>query len=441
MANLVNALQIVFLILSFNYTVNLTYLCKNSGPMSNKKKLPVMPVFFIIMKMMILINLSAYGLGSINIQLHLADTLPETPNDTIRQIPPDTVPAPPVIPIDTVDTVISPIELPATDTIPEQDTLPEPEVQIPETEADTITEFPETPTPAPETEPTITERPQPVAPPSRITVFDITKAYTVPWDSVLVKPEGLDISHVFPASEKYGPHDLKPSTGLAAHNRTEQSRPADIFALILLLCILLIGLSKFLFPLRFKEIIMAGWMTRFYTQLEREGGTLNTWVSFFLFLNYIIVLSMIIYKSLDFAQGTKVFTNIPVVILLVYIFSAIILFFGVKYLVIRTLAWVFKTVGPTESYSLNILLINYSTGLILLPVLIIYIYNPIPVILYTMWVLFFVINVFKLLRGTIIGLKATGFSAYYLILYLCAIEIAPLIFIIKFSQNYINTWV
>ncbi|MFW6227499.1 MAG: DUF4271 domain-containing protein, partial [Bacteroidota bacterium] len=98
-------------------------------------------------------------------------------------------------------------------------------------------------------------------------------------------------------------------------------------------------------------------------------------------------------------------------------------------------AWIFKTSSPTESYFRNQQIVNQLAGIIILPLLIISYYNPIDWILYVSWIILGILALYKFIRVSIIGLRITGFSAYHLILYLCTIEIAPVLFLIKFSSN------
>jgi hypothetical protein len=58
-------------------------------------------------------------------------------------------------------------------------------------------------------------------------------------------------------------------------------------------------------------------------------------------------------------------------------------------------------------------------------------YNPGTTGLYLAWALLVIINIAKMIRGAVIGYTQAGFSVYYLILYLCAIELAPLLIFAK----------
>ena len=162
---------------------------------------------------------------------------------------------------------------------------------------------------------------------------------------------------------------------------------------------------------------------------------MNNWASFFLFLNFLLVFSLLIYLSLENWGYYKILEDFPLMLSLSYILLAITAFYMIKYILVFFVAWIFKTQAATESYFLNILLINQTTGIILLPILVISVYNPTLNLILSVWILLILFSLFKIIRGAYLGYKTLDFSVYYLILYLCAIEFAPLILIIKLTRN------
>jgi hypothetical protein len=99
--------------------------------------------------------------------------------------------------------------------------------------------------------------------------------------------------------------------------------------------------------------------------------------------------------------------------------------------------WVFNTKRPTESVLRIHLVIDQFTGVVILPVLVVNFYNPAYWILFMAWTIIIFLTLYKLIRLSSIGLRMGGYSGYHLFLYLCTIEIAPLLFIIKYSGNFL----
>ncbi len=402
------------------------YLCRKSEAMIKNLRLYILPAFFIITQMMYLNTLSAGVFLTVH-EIAVPDSTYLTEfSDTVPELPPDTI-----LPVqiqDTIaetDTIISEIDFPETDTL--TITI---ESELP-LDIDTIqAETQPIPSPTVTSPPVQQERTR-----TYRTVFDRNKAYWVEWDASLTFPDSLVLTRVFSAREKYGAHFLEPTSIQPEPQSISKSLSRDLITLLIILSISLIGITRFLFPLRFKENLIAGFSGRHFNHLEREGGLMNNWASFFMLLNFLLVFSLLIFLSLENWGYNHILNDTPLLLSLGYIIIGIILFYVAKYIVVFFISWVFKTQTASESYFLNISLINQSAGLILLPVLVISIYNPDLNLIFPAWIIYILLNLFKIIRGAYLGYKSLDFSAYYLILYLCAIEFAPLILIVKLTRN------
>jgi hypothetical protein len=279
-----------------------------------------------------------------------------------------------------------------------------------------------------------------VAPPvtiRQIRSFDQQMVFSVVWDSLMIKNDTIIISRVYPAQAKFGAHELQVHEMRVESYDTERTSP-EIFTLLIIINLIMIGLANYFFPQRLREMIMAAWEPRIYFQLEREGGIMAHWVSFFLYFNFLLVLTMLVYQLFDFFGLEETLQQIPSSLLMGYIFIAMVSFYFAKYLLLVFIAWVFKRQESSQTYFRNILIMNNFSGLVILPAMIIYTFNPSAWIIYGSLGLLLFLNVYKIGRGAIVGHQRTGFSAYYLILYLCAIEIAPVLLIIKITMNYLT---
>ncbi|GEM_PF-1887551 len=238
-----------------------------------------------------------------------------------------------------------------------------------------------------------------------------------------------------PAVNYFGEHKLKPQkpiTEKAETTSTEWAFPFLIFAL------LLFAVAKYYFFRRLRQMISATYATRLFNQMERDGNIFNELVSILLFANFGLVFSMFVFQTLDYFSVFQTFVNLsPVKIIFLFI-SLIIFFFLIKYYVLRFLGWLFKAIVATVSYFKNIIIFNILIGLILLPIVFINAFNPSYLLIYAGWGIFFIANLVKIARGVLISYNTSEFSMYYIILYLCAIELAPLLVIAKFSADYIK---
>ncbi|MFN2395277.1 MAG: DUF4271 domain-containing protein [Bacteroidales bacterium] len=353
--------------------------------------------------------------------------------DTIRENLPgqqDTLPAPTPAISDTLeepaDTIILPAEpdsIPAAD---QREILDEDTIQV----IDPVSE-PQADSSAP-TVPVKTVQPEKPR-------FDRTKAYGVRWDTILARPENFIANRIYPAQEFYGSHELSPAF-MQKDLRDKTREPyKDIFTITFLITLLILGLANFLFPHRFRETLLAAFSGRHFNQLEREGGLMDNWVSFFLFLNFIVVFAVFIFLSIQKWGSPDFIDKSPVLLQIGYGAIAIGTFIFIKYIVVSFLAWVFRTENATRVYFLNILTINQWIGIALLPVLIMDVFNQSIHFIGFAWIIFILLNAFKIIRGAYIGHKNLNFSVYYLILYLCAIEIAPLIIVLKIATGLLTS--
>jgi hypothetical protein len=248
--------------------------------------------------------------------------------------------------------------------------------------------------------------------------------------------ELTDTIPVKPAPLWMGEHNLSADSDFVAVQRITDN--TGIFITVwILFSLLLIGLIKFIFPLRFREVVMAAWEARFFNQIEREGGIFTNWVSFFLFFNFLLGLALLFYQTIGYFDLTPMMPATHPMVLMFYALVIFAAWYFLKFIIMVFGGWIFRVGRPTESVLRITLIINQFAGLALLPFLIVNYYNPAPGFLIAAWAILGVAALYKIIRLSSIGLRMTGFSTLHLILYLCTIEIAPLLFIIKYSERFV----
>ncbi len=115
-------------------------------------------------------------------------------------------------------------------------------------------------------------------------------------------------------------------------------------------------------------------------------------------------------------------------------FLLILLGVGIAYflkmVILKLVGLIFRVYKPVTTYIFNLFLINNMLGIILLPIviLVIFLQYDFKVILLQIGIGFSAIAyIFRLGRGVIAASGRIGFSSLYLFLYLCALEIGPLL--------------
>jgi len=186
---------------------------------------------------------------------------------------------------------------------------------------------------------------------------------------------------------------------------------------------------------RLGQIVKAFQSNHYVNLIIRENDSLMQRVSIALNAVYILVAPIFIYQ-LGLYYG---WTFIPstrdggFIYFFLLISGLILLVYAIKTILIRIVGFVFKAQEKLTEYLFNTFLINKILGMALLPIVICLAFIPQtePVLIKIGILLFVSTYVYRLIRGLIIGSSNANFSRFYLFLYLCTLEILPLVVFIK----------
>jgi len=115
---------------------------------------------------------------------------------------------------------------------------------------------------------------------------------------------------------------------------------------------------------------------------------------------------------------------------LLFSFLIVIIHF-IKYVVERLISVIFNTQQMFKKYHYDQVYMLGVSSLIQLPLLAIFIYNGNKFFLWGSLLVLSTLWLVRLLRGFVIGFQETNFSRLYIILYLCSLEIIPLLIAYK----------
>ena len=230
----------------------------------------------------------------------------------------------------------------------------------------------------------------------------------------------------------------QPTWGKIQPTWGKKYQPDWIFAL-LLLGFVLIAWVQFFYRKRLQQVILSPFSKRFMNQLMRDGNLFKERISVAMGAIYFISLALLIFESNELILKGHVSPFLNGISFYLLIIIVLILYWSVKVVLISVVGLVFKTAATTKMYLLNVLVINIITGLLLLPLLVFIIYLKSIVFLYISITFFLLTFIFLLIRGFITGLTLTKFSYIFLFVYLCTLEILPLIIFIKFSLIFYNS--
>jgi hypothetical protein len=207
---------------------------------------------------------------------------------------------------------------------------------------------------------------------------------------------------------------------------------------IFLLFLIAFGLLAWIqasYSKRLRQILLAPYSKRFLNQLVRDGNIIKERISVALLIVYIIGISMLLYEMSILLIHHKIvmISGLP---LFLWIAVGLLAYWFVKLLMVFSLGIIFRTYQATREYILNIFILIFISGVILLPLLVLTVYLQSIFLLYICLILFVLLFIFRFIRGFFIGISVSRFSYILLFVYLCSLEILPVIILAKLILSY-----
>lgn len=210
-------------------------------------------------------------------------------------------------------------------------------------------------------------------------------------------------------------------------------------AIILVFCLAILVYLKTTNGKRLRQIFQAFLQSSAVGQLLREEYALTNRVSVMLMSTYFLIFPLFLtkvflYYGLTMNQETA-FGLYLVLLSIVFVLFILRVFF------LNVLGVIFEKSDTASSYIFTMLLFSKNLALILFPVVLAMSYAKnlkIEWILWTGFILFAIVLLYRILRTSALILHGRGISILYLFLYLCTLEILPFIVLIKvFRMNFL----
>jgi len=233
----------------------------------------------------------------------------------------------------------------------------------------------------------------------------------------------------------FAPHELTPRKG------TPQELPTgspDWMIGMISLCLLLLIIARVFFQRRFGQIFNAFIRPRNLSILIREGNILKERITPPLILLHMLSFSLFFYLIINAMFPGEAFSPGGLRLFLM-ISGAYALFYGLRFLAVQILGWIFATREPTTAYLVNSLVMDEVLGVFLLPVCLILLVSNQPAggaFMLIALIIFALVLLYRFIRNFLVGLSNLKFSWLYLFLYLCTVEILP---VLAFGKL-INDW-
>ncbi len=200
----------------------------------------------------------------------------------------------------------------------------------------------------------------------------------------------------------------------------------------------LIALARIIFPRYFVNMFSLLFQTS-YRQKQAIEQLTNNKISSFM-LNIVFIVSLAIYVTLIFDKNQYVSFNFW--ILFGYCVAALTIIYVFKFVFLHFMGWIFNTEDAMESYSFVVFLSNKIVAIMLLPFIYVLAFTGGEIARVSLVITYFLLGIALFYRFFIVmsSLRTTlKVNPLHFFLYLCGVEILPLLLIYKAVVNFIQT--
>lgn len=209
----------------------------------------------------------------------------------------------------------------------------------------------------------------------------------------------------------------------------------DWMVYLILVILLGLGLAWYYFPERvlsiFKIAERKNKIRRGYAAGDQAPGIL-----FQLYFLGTAVLSIVMFFFLlinGFIKTETFFSGEAATMFYLLIFVIILIFYRI--IMIRLTGILFDTRDLSIKQMRLYINIDNLTGVLLVPVLVIILFSQLGIFYYVGFGIIFILYIIKWLQTFLLSRKVSGFSVLHLFMYLCALELIPVLVLVKLFQN------
>ncbi len=214
------------------------------------------------------------------------------------------------------------------------------------------------------------------------------------------------------------------------NHRVRQVQQYDWLTLLLILCLGILVWVKYEGGRRISQIFKAVGARHNMNQLFREGDIIGERITPGLMFNYLITFTTLVFLlirpfDIEIPGAESSFLQFSILAGVIFILWIL------KLTVIRLSGIVFKTRNDTNEYLITNIIFNLVTGLVALPFVFSAHYSNNDIILWVSAAIFGLGLIMKFIRSVFVGLTMQTFPVFYIFLYLCTLEILPLLIMYK----------
>ncbi len=176
---------------------------------------------------------------------------------------------------------------------------------------------------------------------------------------------------------------------------------------------------------------------RYINQIIRETHFFQERISIFLFTFFLLVTALFIFLALKYYFIFPAYWPRAFFVYLIIVVLLLLVFFS-RMIMKSMVAWIFKTQRLTTEYLHSVFLLDAVISILLFFLIVFTYISQLRVFIITGFVLLAFMMVHKGLRLISVGVNSRKFSVFYMILYLCTVEIIPIIILTKFVMIFLE---
>jgi hypothetical protein len=270
----------------------------------------------------------------------------------------------------------------------------------------------------------------------RVTDSIMTNTWLLPQSAINKNAllDSIQKEYLFPTLDLYAWHQkyqhLKKK--INPYQLGKPIQKGNIWTLFFIVAMLIVfAILKNAFSKQLTTIVQAFFSNRVLNNVNKEDNLFSSWPFLLLFIQFGFILGMFFflvaqyYGMYQVQQGFKFFLTISLIIIFLY---------SLKLILLRFLGVVFNMQKPIGEYISILYLSYFNASLLFIPLVVAFALSPLkygPIYIALSILVLGIVFAFQLLRAGVSILSNNKFSKVHLFLYFCALEICPLLILIK----------
>lgn len=235
-----------------------------------------------------------------------------------------------------------------------------------------------------------------------------------------------------PVPQEKANRPVKPKKVISEPNAYRRFLFISLMATLLLFTLLMTFLRPF-----FQKVYSAFKTDNMFNQVLRERESIGLLPFMFLYILFFLNAGLFVYLLL---HNNKITLTSSHLIGWLYCTAGVIVVFFLKHLILNLIGVIFPVQKEVRSYNFLIIVFAIVIGVVLVPVNVLLAYGPENIasnlIYFTLGTLG-LIYLFRYLRSLIIANRFIAFHKFHFLLYICTVEIAPIMILVKLILNQI----